>query len=88
MGSYRSSISACGGTPYVIVGGPSAEPDIIIGPGRRCTTPDGREYATTRGTGTWSAPGPESPVMVNGLYAVEAGTPARLLATLPALAGT
>lgn len=75
-----------GGAPYVIASGPSAKPNVVIRPGGRCTTPDGREHSTTRGASTWGTPGPDDPVMVNGLYAVEAGTPARLLAALPPLA--
>ncbi|MER6241059.1 AraC family transcriptional regulator [Streptomyces clavifer] len=75
-----------GGTPYVIASDPSAEPHVVIRPGGRCTTLDGREYSTTRGVGTWGAPGPDDPVIVNGLYAVEAGTPSLLLAALPPLA--
>lgn len=70
----------------MIASAPGADPDVIIRPGGRCTTPAGQEHSTTRGVGTWGAPGLDDPVMVNGLYTVETGAPARLLAALPPLA--
>jgi AraC-like DNA-binding protein len=75
-----------GGFSYLIASDPAAEPHIVIRPGGRCTTLDGREHSTTPGFGSWGTPGPDDPVMVNGLYTVKAGTPARLLAALPPLA--
>ncbi|MFF3320159.1 AraC family transcriptional regulator [Streptomyces sp. NPDC003035] len=76
-----------GGAPYAIAGAPDTEPDVVVGPGGRCTTLDGREPpGTTRGVHTWGPSGPGDPVMVNGLYTVEAGTPGRLSAALPPLA--
>jgi AraC-like DNA-binding protein len=76
----------CGGAPYVIAGGPSAEPHVVIRPGGRRTVLDGREHGTSPGLGSRGAAGADDPVMVSGLYTVESGTPALLLSALPPLA--
>jgi AraC-like DNA-binding protein len=75
-----------GGTPYVIADDPATEPDVMIRPGGRCTTLDGDEVSLTQGVGAWGATGPDSMVLLNGLYTVQGGVPGRLLAALPPLA--
>ncbi|MDF9868616.1 AraC-like DNA-binding protein [Streptomyces pratensis] len=74
-----------GGAPYTIAGDPSAAPDVIIRPGGRCTTPDGIEHSTYD-SGPAHLAGPDSTVLLNGLYSVPSGTPGRLLPALPPLA--
>jgi AraC-like DNA-binding protein len=76
----------CGGRPYVIADDPATEVGAVIGSGARCTTIDGEQTITTHGVGTWGTPEPDSTLLFNGLYTVDGGIPARLLATLPPLA--
>lgn len=76
----------CGGAAYVIADDPATPPDVIIGRGGRYTTTAGEEIGTIRGVDIVGAAEPDSTVLVHGLYTVDAGVPARLLATLPPLA--
>ncbi|MFE9673184.1 AraC family transcriptional regulator [Streptomyces sp. NPDC006259] len=77
-----------GGAPYVIADAPGTEPDVVIRSGGRCTSPQGEELLPARipDAGAWSAAEPERTLVINGLYTVDSGTSARLLAALPPLA--
>ncbi|MFD3497401.1 cupin domain-containing protein [Streptomyces sp. NPDC058678] len=78
----------CGGAPYVIADDPATEPDVAIRPGGRCTTVDGEELAAARAPGR-DGPGPAGPdstLLLSGLYTGDNGIPGRLLAALPPLA--
>ncbi|QJT04065.1 AraC family transcriptional regulator [Streptomyces asoensis] len=78
----------CGGAPYVIADDPDTEPDVVILPGGRCTTPEGEELVGPRvpDAGVRDTEGPDGTLLLNGLYTVDSGTPGRLLAALPPLA--
>ncbi|WP_051744587.1 AraC family transcriptional regulator [Streptomyces yerevanensis] len=77
-----------GGAPYVIADDPATEPDVVIRAGGRCTTLQGEELISARipGVRAGDTAGPDSALLVNGLYTVDGGTPGRLLAALPPLA--
>ncbi|MFH0173310.1 cupin domain-containing protein [Streptomyces cacaoi] len=78
----------CGGAPYVIADDPDTEPDVVILPGGRCTTPEGEELVGPRvpDAGVRDTEGPDGTLLLNGVYTLDSGTPGRLLAALPPLA--
>ncbi|HET6857589.1 MAG TPA: AraC family transcriptional regulator [Streptomyces sp.] len=78
----------CGGAPYVIANDPSTAPDVVIRAGGRCTNVQGDELARARasGAGTGDAAGPDSTLLLSGLYTVDSGVPGQLLAAVPPLA--
>ncbi|WP_369243049.1 AraC family transcriptional regulator [Streptomyces sp. R21] len=78
----------CGGAPYVIADDPTTQPDMVIRAGGRCTNMQGEELAAPRASGadTGHIAGPDSTLLLSGLYTVDTGVPGRLLAALPPLA--
>ncbi|WAU82699.1 AraC family transcriptional regulator [Streptomyces sp. Qhu-G9] len=75
-----------GGAPYVIADDPATEPDVVVGPGGRCTSVSGGEVSVPHGVEGWGTAQPEGTVLVNGLYTTAGGIPGRLRAALPPLA--
>ncbi|WBC14166.1 AraC family transcriptional regulator [Micromonospora sp. WMMA1998] len=74
--------------PYLVADDPATPPQVVILPGQRCTTPDGRELFGTTGLGvrTWGN-GPDGPTMLlTGTYAVQGAVGRRLSDALPPLA--
>ncbi|WBB72652.1 AraC family transcriptional regulator [Micromonospora sp. WMMD1128] len=77
-----------GPAPYTVADDPATPPQVVVHPGQRCTTPDGRElYEMTRlGVRTWGN-GPDGrTVLLTGTYPVRGAVGRRLLDALPALA--
>jgi AraC-like DNA-binding protein len=74
-----------GPDPYVLADDPGREPQVIILPGQRCVTPDGREVAliSYMGVRTWGNSPAGSTVMLNGTYELEGEVSRRLLGALP-----
>jgi AraC-like DNA-binding protein len=78
-----------GPDPYVVADDPATAPQVVIHPGQRCTTPDGRELTGMRDLGvrTWgnaAAAAGASTVMLTGTYQLRSETSQRLLDALPA----
>ncbi|GAB2883631.1 hypothetical protein GCM10027074_60310 [Streptomyces deserti] len=61
---------------------------MVIRAGGRCTTAQGEDQVGARipGTDPWDPADPDSTLLLSGLYTVDGGVPARLLAALPPLA--
>jgi AraC-like DNA-binding protein len=78
---------ARGPDPYVVADDPATEPQVVIHPGQRCTTPDGEELTqmASLGVRTWGNNPQGSTVLVTGTYQLHSETSRRLLKTLPAL---
>ncbi|MFG1673131.1 AraC family transcriptional regulator [Micromonospora sp. NPDC049282] len=77
-----------GPDPYTVADDPATPPQVVIHPGQRCTTPDGRElFEMTRlGVRTWGN-GPDGrTVLLTGTYPVRGAVGRRLLDALPTLA--
>jgi AraC-like DNA-binding protein len=78
-----------GGGSYVIADDPETQPEVVVRAGGRCTTLQGEELVGARipRPDTWdTAANPDRTLLLNGLYSVDSGAPARLLAALPPLA--
>ncbi|QXJ19520.1 AraC family transcriptional regulator [Actinomadura graeca] len=77
-----------GPEPYTVASGPRIEPQIVIVPGQRCTTPDGTSLseAMDLGVRAWGNDPDGSAVMLTGTYQMRGAVTQRLLAALPALA--
>jgi len=77
-----------GPEPYLFADDPATPPQVVIHPGQRCTTPDGRALGEEMrlGVRTWgnSCTGPTT--MLVGTYQMTGEVSRRLLAALPALA--
>jgi AraC-like DNA-binding protein len=78
---------ARGPDPYVVADDPATEPQVVIHPGQRCTTPDGEELTqmTALGVRTWGNDPEGSTVLLTGTYQLRSETSQRLLKTLPTL---
>jgi AraC-like DNA-binding protein len=76
-----------GPDPYVLADDLGTAPQVIILPGQRCTTPDGREVPlmSYMGVRTWGNSPVGSTVMLNGTYELEGEVSRRLLKALPPL---
>ncbi|WP_405092563.1 AraC family transcriptional regulator [Micromonospora sp. NBC_01392] len=73
--------------PYTVADDPATPPQVVVHPGQRCTTPDGRElYEMSRlGVRTWGN-GPDGrTVLLTGTYPVRGAVGRRLLDALPPL---
>ncbi|WP_067468279.1 AraC family transcriptional regulator [Actinomadura macra] len=77
-----------GPDPYTVADDPGTEPQIVIHPGQRCTTPDGTSLAEAMDLGVraWGTDPNGSTVMLTGTYQMRGAVTQRLLAALPALA--
>ncbi|MFI2712155.1 AraC family transcriptional regulator [Micromonospora sp. NPDC018662] len=77
-----------GPAPYTVADDPATPPQVVVHPGQRCTTPDGRELFEMTGLGvrTWGN-GPDGrTVLLTGTYPVRGAVGRRLLDALPPLA--
>lgn len=74
-----------GTEPYEIADRPGRPPQIVVHPGQRCTTPDGRDLHDEMmlGVRTWGNDPNGSMVMLCGTYEVDGAVSDRLLAALP-----
>jgi len=72
---------------YVLADHPGTEPQVVILPGQRCVTPDGRdvELISYMGVRTWGNSPVGSTVMLSGTYELEGEVSRRLLRALPSL---
>ncbi|MGK5555469.1 AraC family transcriptional regulator [Actinomadura kijaniata] len=79
---------ARGPEPYVVSDAPATEPQIVIHPGQRCTTPDGVSLseAMDLGVRSWGTAPDGATVMLVGAYQMRGAVTQRLLAALPRLA--
>jgi AraC-like DNA-binding protein len=77
-----------GPDPYVFADDPATEPQAIIHPGQRCTTPDGEDLheAMHLGVRSWGNDPNGSSVMLVGTYETSNQVSERLLAALPPVA--
>ena len=76
-----------GPDPYTFADDPATTPQVVIHPGERCTTPDGRDLAQAMDLGvrTWGNSPDGSTVMLIGAYQMRGEISERLLAALPPL---
>lgn len=74
-----------GVAPYVVSDRPGREPQVLVHPGQRCTTPDGTDLhdVMTLGVRTWGNDPHGSTAMICGSYEVDGAVSDRLLAALP-----
>jgi AraC-like DNA-binding protein len=71
--------------PYTVADDPATAPQVVIHPGQRCTTPDGREiYADMDlGVRTWGNDPAGDNVLLTGTYQLDGEVGRRLLDALP-----
>ena len=76
-----------GPEPYTMADDPAGEPDIIIHPGQRCETRDGRPLVQEMDLGvrSWGNAAGGETVMLVGSYHLDGEVSGRLLRALPAL---
>jgi AraC-like DNA-binding protein len=76
-----------GPDPYTVADTPTTPPEIIIHPGGRCETPDGRELMDEMSLGvrTWGNAAEGETVMLVGTYLMDGEVSQRLLRALPPL---
>lgn len=74
-----------GPDPYTVADAPATEPQIVIHPGQRCTTLDGRELHDEMALGvrTWGTSPDGATKMLTGTYELDAEVSRRLLSVLP-----
>ncbi|WP_091089670.1 AraC family transcriptional regulator [Micromonospora nigra] len=70
---------------YTFADEPGRPVQIVVHPGQRCTTPQGRDVAETMqlGVRTWGADGDGAAVMLSGTYQIDSEVSQRLLRLLP-----
>jgi AraC-like DNA-binding protein len=75
----------CGRDPYTVADAPDTRPQIVIHPGERCTTPDGRSLTEemTLGVRTWGTNPNGATLMLVGTYQMDGEVSRRLLNVLP-----
>jgi AraC-like DNA-binding protein len=72
---------------YTVAGDPGTEPQVIVLPGQRCVTPEGREVVMRRhGVRTWGNDPGGTTELLTGTYQLDGEVGGRLLRALPALA--
>jgi AraC-like DNA-binding protein len=78
---------ARGPDPYIVADDPATSPQVVIHPGQRCTTPDGRDMsqAMDLGVRTWGTSMHGSATMLIGTYERRGAISQRLLTALPKL---
>jgi AraC-like DNA-binding protein len=76
-----------GPDPYLVADDPATEPQALILPGQRCTTPDGQEVEimADQGVRTWGNSADGATVMLTGTYNLDGEVSGRLLRALPSL---
>ncbi|MEU4833070.1 AraC family transcriptional regulator [Streptosporangium sp. NPDC023615] len=76
-----------GPDPYTVADDPVTPPQVMIHPGQRCTTPDGRDLkeAMSLGVRTWGNDPDGSAVILTGAYQMRGEISRRLLEALPPL---
>ncbi|KAB8190683.1 helix-turn-helix domain-containing protein [Nonomuraea phyllanthi] len=76
-----------GPEPYTVASDPGLAPQIVIHPGQRCATPDGRSLHDEMDLGvrTWGNDPAGSTVVLTGTYNLEGEVSRRLLEALPPL---
>ncbi|GAA3725300.1 AraC family transcriptional regulator [Salinactinospora qingdaonensis] len=76
-----------GPDPYVVADDPATPIEVVIGPGQRCTSNDGKDPVRTMGLGvrTWGDSLNGSTVMITGTYQMHREIGQRLLRALPGL---
>jgi AraC-like DNA-binding protein len=74
-----------GPDPYTMADDPATPLQVVIHPGQRCTTPDGRELTEMKDMGvrTWGNSPDGQTVMLTGTYQLRSETSQRLLEALP-----
>jgi AraC-like DNA-binding protein len=74
-----------GPEPYTVADDPSTPPHVVIHPGERCTTPDGRSLSDemTLGVRTWGNSPDGRVLMLVGTYQMRGEVSRRLLSVLP-----
>ncbi|NKZ08108.1 AraC family transcriptional regulator [Actinomadura latina] len=77
-----------GPDPYTVSDHPATEPQIVIHPGQRCTTPDGTSLseAMDLGVRAWGNDPTGTAVMLIGTYQMRGAVTQRLLSALPPIA--
>ncbi|GIJ46778.1 AraC family transcriptional regulator [Virgisporangium aliadipatigenens] len=80
-------VLARGPAPYTVADDPATPPHVVIHPGDRCTTPDGRSLSAEMmlGTRTWGNDPDGGTVMLVGTYHMRGEVSRRLLEALPEL---
>jgi AraC-like DNA-binding protein len=75
----------CGADPYTFADDPATPPQVVVHPGDRCMTPDGRDLAQAMSLGvrTWGNDPDGATVMLIGTYHAPGEISERLLAALP-----
>jgi AraC-like DNA-binding protein len=76
-----------GPDPYIVADDPATQPQVIILPGQRCTTPDGVDVPEMRelGVRTWGNSATGETALLTGTYQVRGEVSQRLLGALPPL---
>jgi AraC-like DNA-binding protein len=76
---------ARGPDPYTFADDPATEPQVVIHPGQRCTTPDGEDLAQPMDLGvrTWGNRRDGSTTLLIGTYQLRGEVTQRLLGALP-----
>jgi hypothetical protein len=76
-----------GPEPYTVADDPSTPPHVVIHPGERCATPDGRSLTDemTLGVRTWGQHPDGRVLMLVGTYQMRGEVSRRLLSVLPPL---
>ena len=76
---------ARGPDPYTFADHPATEPQVVIHPGQRCTTPDGEDLAQPMDLGvrTWGNRRDGSTTLLIGTYQLRGEVTQRLLGALP-----
>jgi AraC-like DNA-binding protein len=74
-----------GSEPYVMADDPATEPQVLVHPGQRCATPDGRDLheRLALGVRTWGSDPHGSTTMLLGVYEQVGAVGQRLLKALP-----
>ena len=74
-----------GRDPYTVADDPQTRPQIVIHPGEKCTTPDGRSLTEemTLGVRTWGTNPDGATLMLVGTYQMDGEVSRRLLNVLP-----
>jgi AraC-like DNA-binding protein len=75
-----------GPDPYTVADDPATPPQVVIHPGQRCTTPDGKDLTQGMewlGVRTWGNSPDGSTVFLTGVYQMRGEVSQRLLRALP-----
>jgi AraC-like DNA-binding protein len=80
-------VITCGADPYTIADDPATAPQVVVHPGERCATPDGRSLSDEMmlGVRTWGTNLNGRVLMLVGTYQMRGEVSRRLLSVLPRL---